>query len=87
MTGEPKSGDPKLLFGFKWQKNHFAQLDFFMDKKVQLLIAQGNNKNSVPSDCSPDSLEQLYCYRIPILCLLSEQIEILGRSCDLDDYG
>src|SRR5882724_9669636 len=81
ITGEPNSGNPKLLFGFKWQENHFVQSDFFMDKKVQLLIAQVNNKNSVLSDCSPDSLEQLYGYRIPIL------LEIRGRSCDLDDYG
>ena len=68
-------------------KNDFVQLLFSWPKKVQLLISQGNNKNSVPSDCIPDSLEQVYGYRIPILCLLSEKIEILGRSCDLDDYG
>src|SRR5882672_709630 len=40
ITGVPKSGDPKILFGWKWQKKHF----------------QSHNKKSIPSDCSPDSL-------------------------------
>jgi len=39
ITGVPKSGDPKLLFGLKWQKNQFVQLDFFLDKKC--LTAHG----------------------------------------------